>query len=237
MKWFTSSFLSAHWKHLVLANYAVAPEALSPYVPKGTEIDESSDNVYVSLVAFLFEKTKVIGLPAIGNRNFEEVNLRFYVTPKHDRSIRAVTFIKEIVPSRLIPLVANGLFDENYVCLPMAHDLDDQHVDYRWGKGDEYRVQIKLDQTPSIPESGSVEEFITEHYWGYAMGKRRTLEYEVRHPQWPCCRVNDYQIDVDFGKLYGDDFVFLNHQEPEHVFYAHGSHVTVSFPGTLQQPD
>jgi hypothetical protein len=76
-------------------------------------------------------------------------------------------------------------------------------------------------------------EFITEHYWGYAKGPKRTLEYRVKHPQWISCLVDDYQIDVDFASIYGKEFGFLNDSRPANFLYAVGSNVTVSFPSSL----
>jgi uncharacterized protein YqjF (DUF2071 family) len=125
-------FLSAEWNDLLLANYSVDPDRLAPYVPKGTSVDLFQGHAFVSLVAFMFNRTRVLGVPVPGHINFEEVNLRFYVTPDHDRSIRAVAFIKEIVPRSAIPLVANSLFNENYEALEMEHERDFPRIAYSW---------------------------------------------------------------------------------------------------------
>lgn len=223
-------FLSAVWCDLLLANYEVDPRVLQPFVPARTSLDDFEGRHYVSLVAFRFEKTSVVGVPALLHRRFEEVNLRFYVKPERDPSLRAVTFIKEIVPSRIIPLVANNLFDENYVRLPMSHGMDEQSCWYAWGDPQSERFSGTIGSERSLPAPGSFSEFITEHYWGYAKGPKRTLEYEVTHPQWPCSEVLDHRIEVDFGRTYGEEFAFLDHATPANVLYTPGSEVTVSFP-------
>ncbi len=92
----------------------------------------SKGNVYVSLVAFIFNNTKVLGLPVPWHTKFEEVNLRFYVVPESQPTKRAVTFIKEIVPKPIIPMIANGLFNENYVAFPMSHNIVSNQFEYRW---------------------------------------------------------------------------------------------------------
>ena len=226
-------FLSAHWKHLLLANYTVDRKVLQDLVPVGTSIDEFDGHVFVSLVAFLFDRTSVLGIPIPFYRRFEEVNLRFYVTPDKDRSLRAVTFIKEIVPNRLVPLVANGLFHENYVTLPMDHGANRQEYWYSWGESGRNRFSAKVQSELSLPVSGSIGEFITEHYWGYTQARRHTLEYRVAHPQWQCCETTDFEISVDFAQTYGERFRFLNGQQPYNVQYVEGSAVTVSFPGRI----
>jgi uncharacterized protein YqjF (DUF2071 family) len=117
-----STFLTAEWRHLVMANYAVDPALLRPYLPAYTELDAWSGIHYVSLVGFLFLRTKVLGIGFPGHGSFEEFNLRFYVR-HHDGTAwkRGVVFVKEIVPKPLITWVANALYKEHYVTLPMRH--------------------------------------------------------------------------------------------------------------------
>ena len=223
-------FLSATWEHLLLANYSVDRNVLQDFVPAKTQIDPFDGYVFVSLVAFLFDKTRVLGIPVPFHHTFEEVNLRFYVIPDKDSSLRAVTFIKEIVPKPVIPLIANTLFHENYVALPMDHGCNGQNYWYSWGENGRNRFSATIESKLSYPAQGSKDEFITEHYWGYAKGPNSTLEYRVTHPQWKCCEINDFEISVDFAETYGEQFGFLNTQQPYNVQYAEGSAVTVSFP-------
>ncbi|QDU87350.1 hypothetical protein Pla175_07090 [Pirellulimonas nuda] len=227
------NFLSARWEHLLFASYAVAPEALLPHVPAGTSLDAFEGRVYVSLVAFLFRDTRVLGVPALLHRSFEEVNLRFYVSPDADRSKRAVTFIREIVPSRAIPLVANALFAENYVRMRMDHGRDEGRPAYAWGEGLRNRFCAAARPGPTRPAAGSLGEFITEHYWGYSRGRGRTIEYHVQHPPWECCDPAEYELDVDFGRSFGPAFASLTDRRPDSVLYAAGSAVRVSAPRRL----
>lgn len=226
-------FLSARWRNLLLANFCVDPSVLQPFVPPGTSIDAHEGRVFVSLVAFLFENTRVLGIPALFHRRFEEVNLRFYVKPDKDPTIRAVTFIKEIVPSPVIPWIANALFSENYASHPMQHGRNGDTLWYSWGTSGQDRISATIDRELALPPAGSNGEFITEHYWGYAKGHRGTLEYHVMHPQWKCCKVDNFEISVDFARTYGERFGFLSSTPPFDVLYAEGSNVTVSFPKRL----
>jgi hypothetical protein len=243
-------FLTAQWIHLVLANYEVAPQLLEPYVPAKTKLDLFQGKCYVSLVAFLFNQTRVLGIPVPFHRRFEEVNLRFYVTPDREPGLRAVTFIKEIVPRLAIPCIANTLFHENYAAMPMYHKFEsDSNVkadlaqadsieritklEYRWGKKLKNCISADIERDLYYPTAGSLGEFITEHYWGYAKGPRKTLEYHVQHPQWLCCEIDDAKIDVDFHELYSSRFGFLSETLPANVLYALGSPVGVSFPSSL----
>ena len=235
-------FLKAHWKHLLLANYKVDPELISSRVPDQTRLDIFEGKCFLSLVAFLFDNTRVLGIPVPFHRKFEEVNLRFYVVAEREPTRRAVTFVQEIVPKRVIPLIANTLFHENYVATRMSHrlqfDPNDQKqvnsVDYQWGQGLENRIAARIQRSLELPLTGSVSEFITEHYWGYANGPGGTLEYRVKHPKWVGCVIDDYDIEVDFERVYGPSFGFLKDLKPENVIYAQGSPVSVSFPSRLR---
>ncbi len=76
------NFLKAEWRKLAMFNYKVNPDVLNPYLPKGTELDFFEGGCYVSLVGFMFLNTKVLGVSVPFHRDFEEVNLRFYVRKK-----------------------------------------------------------------------------------------------------------------------------------------------------------
>jgi len=57
------SFLSARWEKLFLLTYDVDPEVLIPHLPPGTALDCIDGRAFVSLVAFDFLQTKVLGIP------------------------------------------------------------------------------------------------------------------------------------------------------------------------------
>ena len=228
------SFLTAEWRKLALANYVVHPDVLLPYLPYKTELDIWQGKCYVSLVGFMFVNTRLLGVPIPFHTNFEEVNLRFYVRYKDGNEWkRGVVFIKEIVPRHAIAFIANTLYKEHYQTMPMRHLWQQnngvQLVQYDWKYNQKWQsIQVNASlQTQAIDE-GSETEFITEHYWGYTqIDAQQTYEYQVTHPRWEQYAVKNYQINVDFGLVYGKDFAFLNQLEPHSVMLAEGSGITV----------
>ncbi|SEA11249.1 YqjF family protein [Pedobacter hartonius] len=228
------SFLTAEWRKLAIANYAIDKSVLTPYLPVGTELDLWQDTCYVSLIGFLFKNTRLLGFSIPFHANFEEVNLRFYVKYKDAGTWkRGVVFIKEIVPKFALSVVANTIYNENYETMPMTHRWseteDERAVEYRWRCKNEWQsFQVTANRGLSEILNGSEAEFITEHYWGYARyNSVKTNEYEVRHPKWAQYKVRDFKIDVDFGLVYGEEFEFLNRQEPVSVMLAEGSDISV----------
>jgi uncharacterized protein len=117
------TFLTADWRYLAMLNYAVDPQVITPLVPAETEIDFDNGETFLSVVGFLFLDTRLLGLPIPLHRDFEEVNLRFYVRRKlADTWRRGVVFIRELVPRPAIAAVARCFYGENYVALPMKND-------------------------------------------------------------------------------------------------------------------
>lgn len=234
-----SPFLTARWEYLVMANYEVHPAVLSPMLPAGLELDTFEGKHLVSLVGFMFLRTKVLGVPVPFHQDFEEVNLRFYVRRRDGNTWkRGVVFVKEIVPKRAIAWVANTIYGEPYVRHPMRHQIAQTqhlHVAYEWKvANDWYRIGVKANSVVEEMQASSAEEFILEHYWGYTDRQgSRTQEYGVEHPRWLVHPVESYDIRCDFGKLYGADFASLNTAQPHSVFLAQGSDVLVRWGKAL----
>ncbi len=223
-------FLTAKWLDLVMANYAVEPQILQEFVPPGTELDLFEGKCFVSLVAFNFCETRVLGVPIPFHINFEEVNLRFYVKRETDNELRrGVVFIKEIVPRFAIAFVARTLYGEPYECWKMSHAKSAKEIGYDWQKGDcKNSVKVEIGNNLGVPAENSQGEFIIEHYWGYTKrGANRTDEYKVEHPKWNLFEVKNLQIDVDFGATYGEKFAFLSKEKPQSVLLAEGSEIAV----------
>lgn len=228
------SFLTAEWRKLAIANYAIDKNILSPYLPVGTELDVWNDTCYVSLIGFLFKNTRLLGFSIPFHANFEEVNLRFYVRYKDgDTWKRGVVFIKEIVPKFALSVVANTIYNENYETMPMTHSWteseEDRTAEYRWRCKNEWQsLSVTANKNLSEILPGSEAEFITEHYWGYARySNTKTNEYEVRHPKWAQYKVKNFTIQVDFGLVYGETFEFLNREKPVSVMLAEGSDISI----------
>ena len=236
-----SVFLTAEWNFLAMLNYEVAPEVLAPFVPAGTELDVWQGKHLVSLVGFLFQKTRVRGIPIPFHRNFEEVNLRFYVRRKVDGEWRrGVVFIKELVPRFAIAWVARTFYNENYAALRMSHDIEKaadaseniKSVRYGWRfGGEENFLKLSVRGRPVPLREGTEEEFITEHYWGYAAQRDgSTVEYHVDHPRWRVWETAGAARHCDVAGLYGEQFGNCL-ERPVSAFLAEGSAVKV-FTGT-----
>lgn len=227
-------FLRAEWRKLILVNYLVPPGLLSSRVPSGTELDLWNGKCYVSLVGFRFLNTRLRGIRVPFHVNFEEVNLRFYIRQNLPGGSvrRGVTFIREIVPRPALTFVAKTVYSEPYETLPMRFSLKEENerfdISYSWKKNREHGIRVVAENRLQQMQPGSEEEFITEHYWGYTkLDAQRTNIYAVEHPRWEYYPVSEYNVDVNFGMVYGKEFDLLTEMKPASVMLMEGSEILV----------
>lgn len=225
-----------------MLNYEIEPSLLYPYLPKGTELDFFNSTCYISLVGFMFLDTRVKGISFPYHKNFEEVNLRFYVRYKENECWkRGVVFIREIVPKRMVRFVANTFYGERYFYLPMKNllhaNLDSLEIKYEWLFKKQWNyIQAVIEKTSTAAIANSEEEFITEHYFGYTkLTDASTSEYEAVHPKWQIHKVLSYDLFCDAENLYGKKFKeYL--AKPKSAFMADGSVVEVKNKKILKFP-
>ena len=232
----SSVFLTAEWQRLLMLNFPIEPEALQKHVPKGTELDAWEGTAYVSLVAFLFLDTRLKGMTIPFHRNFEEINLRFYVRSRGPEGWRrGVVFVKEVVPKQAIALLARTLYNENYIACPTRSTVVDPSkdtagtVEYGWRPDEKWlSIGAEFSGEPSLPKKNSLEEFITEHYWGYSTQRDGgTVEYQVEHPQWKVWEASETTMSGNLAGFYGPEFASALQSPPNSAFVADGSPVTV----------
>jgi len=232
-------FLTAAWRYLAMLNYEVPPALLRPLVPWGAELDSWDGATLASIVGFRFLDTRVLGIPIPGHRDFDEVNLRFYVRRRGEDGQwrRGVVFIRELVPRRAIAVVARWCYNEPYTAVPMRHELQvtdagegqPGRAAYAWRLAEQWhRLEVTTIGPPELPEPSSEAAFITEHYWGYtAQPGGGAREYRVEHPPWRVWATSGARFDCDVKAVYGAGFTECLGAQPRSAYLAEGSAVTV----------
>jgi uncharacterized protein YqjF (DUF2071 family) len=233
-------FLTADWRYLVMLNYEVAPAVLRPLVPAGTKLDLWEGRALVSVVGFRFLHTRVLGVPIPWHRDFDEVNLRFYVRRElPDGEVRrGVTFVRELVPRAAIALIARLAYNEPYRTVPMRSTTPPVateapgRITYVWRTGGTWQhLAATTVGVPTVPARVSEAAFITEHFWGYTRQRDGgTVEYEVAHPSWRTWTADAPALDADVRGLYGAAFADALIAPPVSAFVAEGSPVVVYRP-------
>ncbi len=232
-------FLTAHWSNLILASYIVPEELLQPHLPAGLDLDRVEGHCFVSLVAFDFLKTKVLGIPWPGLRDFPEINLRFYVRRGDERG---VVFICEFVPKSLIAWTARTLYNEPYATAAMSSSVREDEreitVVHRLDCGGRLNTITATGTKPAVrPAADSVEHFFKEHQWGFNRNRKgETVRYRVEHPIWDVYPLRSFEVDLNWGAVYGPEWQFLHDAKPISAVLAAGSPVAVYSGNLLEEP-
>jgi uncharacterized protein len=223
-----------------MLNYRADPAILERFVPRGTELDSFQGTAYVSVVGFQFLGTRIFGiLPIPFHVNFDEVNLRFYVRRREGHEVRrGVVFVKQIVPRRAVARVARWSYGEKYVALPMRDAISRTawpSAEYEWKfRNKWYALGAAASSPPFLPAEGSLEQFITEHYWGYSTRPNGACaEYRVSHTPWRVWVASEARFTGDGDALYGGGFGECLSGAPDSAFIAEGSEIQVHMPLTL----
>lgn len=233
------AFLTAEWRYLVMLSYEVDPRVLAPLVPAGLTLDRWRGRALVSVVGFRFLDARVLRVPVPWHRDFDEVNLRFYVRrDAADGVRRGVVFVRELVPRAAVALTARLAFNEPYRALAMRSAVPAQPAEapgrltYEWRvDGGWQRLAATAEGRPALPGPGSEEAFVTDHRWGFTRQRDGdTYEYEVAHPPWRVWRATAPVLAAATARLYGPAFARPLADPPLSALIADGSAVIVSRP-------
>jgi uncharacterized protein YqjF (DUF2071 family) len=237
-------FLRAEWRYLVMLNYEVDPTILRPLVPAGTSLDLWRGRALVSVVGFRFLATRVLGAAIPGHRDFDEVNVRFYVRREvHDGFRRGVVFIRELVPRMAVAAIARWAYNEPYRVVPMRSTTPARGAEapgrvlYEWRTAAGWqRVAATAVGLPHVPAADTESAFVTQHHWGYTRQRDgTTIEYEVEHPPWRVWEASEYEFQADVTGLYGAALAEPLSAAPASAIIAEGSPVAVAAPRRLAQ--
>jgi len=232
-------FLTAAWRYLAMLNFEVPPDLLRPLVPPGTELDTWAGLTMASMVGFRFLDTRVLGIPIPGHRDFDEVNLRFYVRRRGADGVgrRGVVFVRELVPRGAIAVVARLCYNEPYTAVPMRHEIGmagaadgaSGRAKYSWRLGARWHhLAVTTRGTATVPDPDSEAAFIAEHYWGYTVQRDGgAKEYQVTHAPWRVWDAERAEFDCGVAAVYGAGFAECLSARPRSAFLAEGSAVAV----------
>ncbi len=229
----TRPYFTAIWHDLILVTFAVPDELAVPLVPPGCQADRWAGRCHMSLVALQMDRVRVRGLPIPGLTAYPQVNLRLYV--RHDGR-RAVRFVQELVPSRLLAAGARWLYGEPFRAGRIRASLSQHHegprAEYRFGLDrPRWHVSVQGAARTELPGEDSFEHWVKERDRGCRTDRTGRLRtFDVAHPPWAVRPITALDLRVDFAGLYGPGWAPLDATAPMSVIYAVGSEVAVSAP-------
>jgi uncharacterized protein len=150
-------------------------------------------------------------------------------------------FVQEIAPRPIVAAVARWVYNESYVTHRMRNELRmaggvlgaGDRVEYGWRTGTRKtcrwnRMGARAAASPQLPPTGTLEEFIVEHYWAYVRGRDgSTWEYRVAHRPWRVAPAVDVVWDCDLSATYNTPLAEYLAGPPVMGMIADGSPVQV----------
>lgn len=234
--------LTANWINPLLFSWPVDDAVLEPLLPPGLIIDHWQGQAYLSLVGLRFEDLRVFGIPAFPRR-YDEVNLRFYVRrPAHSGDCQpGVVFLRQLVPHRLTALAAHAIYGERFRTAPVGHEYRSGDapgttltvcIAYHWeAQGRRQRFWAAADDSPMAVAPGSLEDFLTNRYYGYNRKPGSAARtYLLTRPPWTVRLASRWGTDCDFSQVCGGRLTDAMPKAPASVLLASGSRAAVSLP-------
>ncbi|MFI5495616.1 YqjF family protein [Actinoplanes sp. NPDC051859] len=223
-------WLVQRWEDLAFLHWAVPPETVTPFLPRGTVPDTLDGLTYVGLIGFRMVGLGLLrgpGLPYLGT--FLETNVRLYSVD--DRGRRAVVFLS-LDAERLVPvLTAQGLLRLPYKWSRMSLVKESGILRYasrrRWpgprGAATAFSVRVGA----ALGEPTPLEHFLTARWGLHTRAWSRTVHLPNEHPRWPLHRAE--ALEVNDGLLRAAGLPQLS-GPPDSVLYSPGVPVTFGAP-------
>jgi uncharacterized protein YqjF (DUF2071 family) len=198
----------------------------------------------LSLVAFHFADNRVLGVPIPFAREYDQINLRFYVRRRLEDGgwRRGVVFLRELAPAKPVVAGARFVYGERYDCVPVtarvrppgAAGTRGGRAVYRWrDRHQVHRLAVDFHGPAALPGPGSLEDFLTDRHFGYVSAERATREYRVDHPPWRVWPATDARLSHGIADAFGRRFERALDRAPLSAFVAEGSRMELHRPHAL----
>lgn len=223
------------WRHVLVASWPVAPEAVGDSLPPGLEPDTFDGDAYLSVVPFVMGDVRPRHVPRLVGSTFAELNLRTYVVPS-DGGKPGIYFYSLDASDPVGVALARRFYDLPYYrATADVRRWDEGEFAYRSERTHECTSALSFEATyratgPAEPaEPGTLDEFLMERYRFYADAGDAIRYGDIEHDPWAVA-----PADVEFAA--NDCFRTNGFDTPTgrpHVRLSPGVEVRAGPPGTL----
>lgn len=203
------------WNKALFFHYKIDVSILRELVPKDLEIDEINDSAWISLVAFTMEKIRPPFLPPFSPiSNFDEINLRTYVTKDGKPGVYFLSIEAGKLLSAIIAKSLSGLPYEKSIISRTENSYQANHPQRNFSLLADFHVGMKMKHKTDL------DLFLTERYCLYLKENNFLFRYEIQHLPW---KIN--QVELDFLNIdYQINNLKLN-SNPNLIHYSEGVQV------------
>jgi uncharacterized protein len=178
------------WHDLLFAHWPVSVDALADKVPASFPIDRFDNQAWLGIVPFYMTNVAPRFVPALPwVSSFPEMNVRTYVTVDGKPG---VFFFSLDAANPVAVGAARTLLRLPYFTASMEVETRDGYVHYAsrrptaHGEPAEFVARYRATGPVVLPQSGTLEYFLTERYCLYAVDHgNRPYRLEIHHPPWP----------------------------------------------------
>lgn len=223
-------WLVQRWHDLTFLHWAVPPETVAPFLPRGTVPDTLDGVTYVGLIGFRMVGLgpgRGPGIPYLGT--FCETNVRLYSVDSQGR--RAVVFLS-LDAARLLPvLTAQALLRLPYKWSRMSLQKTGDVVRYSstrvWPGPRGAKTAISVRVGAPLAEASPLQHFVTARWGLHTRAWGRTVHLPNEHPRWPLFHAD--LLGLDDGLVAAAGLPVSG--PPVSVLYSPGVAVTFGGPG------
>ena len=194
------------WADVIFLHWKVDAQLLLPHIPQGITLDLFEGDAYVTLVAFTVRNAHPRYIPPIaGIADFDEVNLRTYVT---DGVRPGITFL-DIKANNLVQVMLNRLVGLPYKRAAIHRENTASAVSYYSMTGKHQKViSLVYKVEERIEEKAALDKWLSERYCNYQQVGGRLYRYNIHHYEWPLMTVS---VEGDINYTYEQlSFSLLN---------------------------
>lgn len=178
------------WCDLVFLHWGLDPVLLRPIVPRDLELETFDGKVWLGIVPFRMEATRVRFMPSLpGLSDFPELNVRTYVRVGERFG---VWFFSLDAANPMAVRGARTLFNLPYFDATMTAEAHGGVVSYRSHRThrDAPPADFVAEYAPAGPvyhaQKGTLDYFLTERYCLFNQDRNGDLGFlEVHHLPWP----------------------------------------------------
>jgi uncharacterized protein YqjF (DUF2071 family) len=173
------------WRHVLFANWPIAPELLDAHLPSALSVDTDDGDAWLSVVPFTNADVRPTWVPEGWGFPLPELDLRTYGT--HDG-----VYFSSLDAQGIFGVVGARLFDHlpyYYAGCSLTEDDGGVRFESRRLHPGARPVHFEGTYGQSSPEldvqAGSLEEFLTERYRYYTEAQDGSLRYAaIDHEPW-----------------------------------------------------
>ncbi|WP_321112846.1 YqjF family protein [Halorussus salinisoli] len=181
------------WRHLLFANWPVAPEEVEPRIPDALSVDTYDGRAWLSVVPYVNVDVRPRWVPSGLGVRLPELNLRTYVSTEGESGVYFFSLDADGLPGVGLASVLGArllhALPYYYADIDCSADGDTVRFESRRRHPGARPVRFAATYGPTgeefRAERGSLAEFLTERYRFYTEGQNGAIRYaDIRHDRW-----------------------------------------------------